>query len=129
MGTPTARNVAPAGSEYAETVRSNHCNSYFSIRACHIHERLGLEWWQGEKYETKHMVANPAPMAHLKSGFPIWIISFNYFLFPDLVTKRLSCNRKAKTLMYPGLIFQQDKARPHTARAAMNRLAASQTLP
>ncbi|GFW02404.1 hypothetical protein TNCV_1733191 [Trichonephila clavipes] len=24
--TPTARNVAPAGSEYAETVRSNHCN-------------------------------------------------------------------------------------------------------
>ncbi|GFV94424.1 hypothetical protein TNCV_3352621 [Trichonephila clavipes] len=27
MGTPTARNVAPAGSEYAETVRSNHCNN------------------------------------------------------------------------------------------------------
>ncbi|GFV10247.1 hypothetical protein TNCV_3661991 [Trichonephila clavipes] len=27
MGTPTARNVAPAGSEYAETVRSNHCSS------------------------------------------------------------------------------------------------------
>ncbi|GFW68232.1 potassium channel subfamily K member 1 [Trichonephila clavipes] len=26
MGTPTARNVAPAGSEYAETVGSNHCN-------------------------------------------------------------------------------------------------------
>ncbi|GFV49778.1 hypothetical protein TNCV_1736611, partial [Trichonephila clavipes] len=25
MGTPTERNVAPAGSEYAETVRSNHC--------------------------------------------------------------------------------------------------------
>ncbi|GFS89457.1 hypothetical protein TNCV_1809671 [Trichonephila clavipes] len=25
MGTPTARKVAPAGSEYAETVRSNHC--------------------------------------------------------------------------------------------------------
>ncbi|GFU21173.1 hypothetical protein TNCV_166851 [Trichonephila clavipes] len=25
MGTPTARNVAPAGSEYAETVRSSHC--------------------------------------------------------------------------------------------------------
>ncbi|GFT26611.1 hypothetical protein TNCV_3604291 [Trichonephila clavipes] len=25
MGTPTARNVAPAFSEYAETVRSNHC--------------------------------------------------------------------------------------------------------
>ncbi|GFX79380.1 transposable element Tcb1 transposase [Trichonephila clavipes] len=25
MGTPTARNVAPAGYEYAETVRSNHC--------------------------------------------------------------------------------------------------------
>ncbi|GFU05911.1 ATP-dependent DNA helicase [Trichonephila clavipes] len=27
MGTPTARNVAPAGSEYAETVRSNHCKA------------------------------------------------------------------------------------------------------
>ncbi|GFV10013.1 hypothetical protein TNCV_4522851 [Trichonephila clavipes] len=27
MGTPTARNVAPAGSEYAETVRSNHCKT------------------------------------------------------------------------------------------------------
>ncbi|GFW13337.1 hypothetical protein TNCV_3767541 [Trichonephila clavipes] len=25
MGTPTTRNVASAGSEYAETVRSNHC--------------------------------------------------------------------------------------------------------
>ncbi|GFV05909.1 hypothetical protein TNCV_2552761 [Trichonephila clavipes] len=25
MGTPTERNVAPAGFEYAETVRSNHC--------------------------------------------------------------------------------------------------------
>ncbi|GFV62810.1 hypothetical protein TNCV_2815681 [Trichonephila clavipes] len=25
MGTPTARNVAPTGSEYAETVRSNDC--------------------------------------------------------------------------------------------------------
>ncbi|GFU46684.1 hypothetical protein TNCV_1546911 [Trichonephila clavipes] len=28
MGTPTARNVAPAGSEYAETVRINHCNGF-----------------------------------------------------------------------------------------------------
>ncbi|GFX91235.1 hypothetical protein TNCV_1246501 [Trichonephila clavipes] len=27
MGTPTARNVAPAGSEYAETVRNNHCTN------------------------------------------------------------------------------------------------------
>ncbi|GFT34524.1 transposable element Tc3 transposase [Trichonephila clavipes] len=26
LGTLTARNVAPAGSEYAETVRSNHCS-------------------------------------------------------------------------------------------------------
>ncbi|GFW65695.1 hypothetical protein TNCV_891851 [Trichonephila clavipes] len=26
MGTPTARNVATAGSEYAETVRSSHCS-------------------------------------------------------------------------------------------------------
>ncbi|GFT68458.1 hypothetical protein TNCV_4585351 [Trichonephila clavipes] len=29
MGTPTARNVAPAGFEYAETVRSNHCKFGF----------------------------------------------------------------------------------------------------
>ncbi|GFT09664.1 hypothetical protein TNCV_4948231 [Trichonephila clavipes] len=36
MGTPTARNVAPAGSEYAETVRSNHCNPpSFRIRDSH----------------------------------------------------------------------------------------------
>ncbi|GFU74367.1 hypothetical protein TNCV_2094911 [Trichonephila clavipes] len=28
MSTPTARNVAPAGSEYAETVRSNHCSRF-----------------------------------------------------------------------------------------------------
>ncbi|GFX62391.1 hypothetical protein TNCV_1381161 [Trichonephila clavipes] len=26
MGTPTARNVTPACSEYAKTVRSNHCS-------------------------------------------------------------------------------------------------------
>ncbi|GFW82175.1 hypothetical protein TNCV_5056501 [Trichonephila clavipes] len=32
MGTPNARNVAPVGSEYAETVRSNHCNFLFSLR-------------------------------------------------------------------------------------------------
>ncbi|GFU72381.1 hypothetical protein TNCV_933321 [Trichonephila clavipes] len=28
MGTPTTRNVVPAGSEYAETVRSNNCMLY-----------------------------------------------------------------------------------------------------
>lgn len=32
-------------------------------------------------------------------------------------------------LQYPGLIFQQDNARPHTARVAMNCLEACQTLP
>ncbi|GFW46537.1 hypothetical protein TNCV_1936071 [Trichonephila clavipes] len=32
MGSPTARNIAPAGSEYAEMVRSNHCNSIISDR-------------------------------------------------------------------------------------------------
>ncbi|GFU52843.1 hypothetical protein TNCV_2254601 [Trichonephila clavipes] len=26
MGTPTARNAAPAGSEYAKTVQSSHCS-------------------------------------------------------------------------------------------------------
>ncbi|GFV07077.1 hypothetical protein TNCV_4687511 [Trichonephila clavipes] len=29
MGTPTARNVAPAGSEYADTVQSNHCSAIY----------------------------------------------------------------------------------------------------
>ncbi|GFY13564.1 hypothetical protein TNCV_4959341 [Trichonephila clavipes] len=38
MGTPTARNVAPAGSEYAETVRSNHCSDGWGIY--HIKEHL-----------------------------------------------------------------------------------------
>ncbi|GFW48063.1 hypothetical protein TNCV_2402501 [Trichonephila clavipes] len=38
MGTPTARNVAPAGSEYAETVRSNHCSKGKGIY--HIKEHL-----------------------------------------------------------------------------------------
>ncbi|GFU85068.1 transposable element Tc1 transposase [Trichonephila clavipes] len=32
-------------------------------------------------------------------------------------------------LQYPGFIFQQDNARPHTARVAMNCLTACQTLP
>lgn len=32
-------------------------------------------------------------------------------------------------LQYPGLVFQQDNARPHTARVAMNCLQACQTLP
>ncbi|GFT40436.1 transposable element Tc1 transposase [Trichonephila clavipes] len=32
-------------------------------------------------------------------------------------------------LQYPGLIFQQDNARPHTARVSMNCLAARETLP
>ncbi|GFW18399.1 hypothetical protein TNCV_1184271 [Trichonephila clavipes] len=32
-------------------------DSHFSIRACHINERLGLEWRQSKKYETKDMVA------------------------------------------------------------------------
>ncbi|GFY31722.1 HTH_Tnp_Tc3_2 domain-containing protein [Trichonephila clavipes] len=32
-------------------------------------------------------------------------------------------------IMYPGLIFQQDNAKPHTSRVTMNCLTASQTLP
>ncbi|GFY00654.1 transposable element Tc1 transposase [Trichonephila clavipes] len=32
-------------------------------------------------------------------------------------------------LQYPGLIFQKDKAKPHTTRVAMNCLTAYQTLP
>ncbi|GFV91838.1 transposable element Tc1 transposase [Trichonephila clavipes] len=32
-------------------------------------------------------------------------------------------------LQYPGLIFQQDNTKPHTARVAMNCLTACQTLP
>ncbi|GFV88321.1 hypothetical protein TNCV_927341 [Trichonephila clavipes] len=36
MGTPTARNVAPAGSEYAETVRSNHCTTRGLLATDHV---------------------------------------------------------------------------------------------
>ncbi|GFV79054.1 hypothetical protein TNCV_3687611 [Trichonephila clavipes] len=36
MGTPTARNVAPSGSEYAETVRSNHCRPMLSSSFTYI---------------------------------------------------------------------------------------------
>ncbi|GFW62528.1 hypothetical protein TNCV_85301 [Trichonephila clavipes] len=32
MGISTARNVSPAGSEYAETVRSNHCRGSNATR-------------------------------------------------------------------------------------------------
>ncbi|GFX33632.1 uncharacterized protein TNCV_1932991 [Trichonephila clavipes] len=32
MGTPTSRNVEPAGSEYAETVRRNHCMTQGQIQ-------------------------------------------------------------------------------------------------
>ncbi|GFT93510.1 transposable element Tc1 transposase [Trichonephila clavipes] len=32
-------------------------------------------------------------------------------------------------VMYPGLIFQQYNAKPHTTRVAMNTLTAHQTLP
>ncbi|GFX70365.1 hypothetical protein TNCV_968371 [Trichonephila clavipes] len=38
MRTPTARNVAPAGSEYAETVRSNHCSCLQLERASQVNE-------------------------------------------------------------------------------------------
>ncbi|GFS53355.1 uncharacterized protein TNCV_1327121 [Trichonephila clavipes] len=34
MRTPTARNVAPTGSEYAETVRSNHCKYTAGLTKC-----------------------------------------------------------------------------------------------
>ncbi|GFU92819.1 hypothetical protein TNCV_1913691 [Trichonephila clavipes] len=42
MGTPTARNVAPAGSEYAETVRSNRCTEFqwFLIGTHKVHESV-----------------------------------------------------------------------------------------
>ncbi|GFY14390.1 hypothetical protein TNCV_1021551 [Trichonephila clavipes] len=39
MVSPTARNVAPAGSEYAETVRSNHCTEATknsAVRSCKV---------------------------------------------------------------------------------------------
>ncbi|GFV54665.1 hypothetical protein TNCV_3843851 [Trichonephila clavipes] len=40
---------------------------HFSIRARHINKRLGLEWWQVEKYGRKGMVANSTPMRSAKS--------------------------------------------------------------
>ncbi|GFW86930.1 uncharacterized protein TNCV_2810851 [Trichonephila clavipes] len=39
MSTPTARNVAPAGSEYAETLRSNHCSQSLSNHGPHVFYR------------------------------------------------------------------------------------------
>ncbi|GFS90632.1 uncharacterized protein TNCV_4098211 [Trichonephila clavipes] len=57
MGTPTARNVAPAGSDYAETVRSNHCslirgNKYVSSGFHHmwvcLETKLLMSWLVGD---------------------------------------------------------------------------------
>ncbi|GFX21120.1 hypothetical protein TNCV_4366991 [Trichonephila clavipes] len=45
MGTPTARNVAPAGSEYAETVRSNHCTTRGLLATDHVIWNHGQVTW------------------------------------------------------------------------------------
>ncbi|GFX94775.1 hypothetical protein TNCV_1636371 [Trichonephila clavipes] len=81
MGTPTAINVAPAGSEYAETVRSNHCKinkSQFRLLIFKLANAIstnGKAQNRGKKYETKHMVANSTPMTHVKSRLPIWRVT------------------------------------------------------
>ncbi|GFX54939.1 transposable element Tcb1 transposase [Trichonephila clavipes] len=41
MGTPTARKIAPTGSEYAETVRSNHCTTGTTVSRQTVYRRLG----------------------------------------------------------------------------------------
>ncbi|GFX13498.1 hypothetical protein TNCV_2192521 [Trichonephila clavipes] len=43
-----------------------------TIQAYHINERLGLDWQQVEKYETKQMVRYSAPTSRTKSELPIW---------------------------------------------------------
>ncbi|GFU48437.1 hypothetical protein TNCV_1630762 [Trichonephila clavipes] len=39
-----------------------------------MNEQFGLEWWQAEKYETKHH-ANSVPMTLAKSGLPVSLVT------------------------------------------------------
>ncbi|GFS98964.1 hypothetical protein TNCV_3896541 [Trichonephila clavipes] len=68
MGTPTARNVAPAGSEYAETARSNHCISFVGrveehsdIITTHLplfnHIRRSWGHWETGFYEIRRPIS------------------------------------------------------------------------
>ncbi|GFU09890.1 hypothetical protein TNCV_784391 [Trichonephila clavipes] len=63
MGIPTARNVAPAGSEYAETVRSNHCIELIYIsgfllerNGCELNANASLKIPQEDYYNKKKRV-------------------------------------------------------------------------
>ncbi|GFU55682.1 hypothetical protein TNCV_1649911 [Trichonephila clavipes] len=55
------------GAMHAKSVESSNVlpklvpGSHFSIRACSINERLGLEWRQTKKHDAKAMVANLEP--------------------------------------------------------------------
>ncbi|GFU08326.1 hypothetical protein TNCV_932321 [Trichonephila clavipes] len=52
MGISTARNVAPAGSEYAETVRSNHCNTFNNVHVWGF-------WWPVELSKLRRVLLGP----------------------------------------------------------------------
>ncbi|GFW06599.1 putative transposable element [Trichonephila clavipes] len=56
MGTPTARNVAPAGSEYAKTVRNNNCNGD-RFNSCQvIYSQFGLAFHQNNHQARRRFV-------------------------------------------------------------------------
>ncbi|GFW37013.1 hypothetical protein TNCV_5019111 [Trichonephila clavipes] len=64
MGTPTARNVAPAGSEYAEPVRSNHCTPMLSSSLTYIILSLISEFHVSQMIFQEVMARNP-PVAEV----------------------------------------------------------------
>ncbi|GFX20329.1 transposable element Tcb1 transposase [Trichonephila clavipes] len=54
MGTPTARNVAPAGSEYAETVRSSHCRRHSGTTCAFVLGCHGAKFFVDDNTRPHH---------------------------------------------------------------------------
>ncbi|GFS56950.1 uncharacterized protein TNCV_2661341 [Trichonephila clavipes] len=59
MGTPTARNVAPAGSEFAETVRSNHCTTRGLLATDHVILNRGQVTWMTPELAPPLLTTTP----------------------------------------------------------------------
>ncbi|GFU14779.1 hypothetical protein TNCV_2806991 [Trichonephila clavipes] len=59
MGTPTTRNAAPAGSEYEETVRSNHCTPMLPSSFTYIILSLISEFHVSQMIFREVMAINP----------------------------------------------------------------------
>ncbi|GFV59881.1 transposable element Tc1 transposase [Trichonephila clavipes] len=78
------------------------------------------------------MVDNGRFQRHDGSGRPRFTVDQDRLIVRSAVTtldSSLSTIRRTTRTRYPGLTFQQDNARPHTTRVAMNCLTAHQTLP